>query len=71
MDGADIGMVQRGNGSDLAVESFVEALRGYLDGNLAVEAGIGGAIGVETWNPPRIVTVLTTDPQPPRRRAAR
>ena len=36
MDGANIGMIQRRDRSNLAVESLAEALRGDLDRDLAV-----------------------------------
>src|SRR5438034_2842005 len=44
MDGADIGMIQRGDCSNLAVESLAEALPGDLDRDLAVESRIKGLV---------------------------
>ena len=41
---ADVGVIQRGDRANLALEAFAEPLGGNLDGHLAPHARIAGAI---------------------------
>ncbi len=44
VDGADVGMIERGDGPDLAVEALNEHLGNHFDGDIAPHAGVGGAV---------------------------